>query len=214
MPATGEVEPSDNPRPSPPNSFWEESYDLPHWFVSDSPETDSSESSFLGSQASNNSTNQVGTPDSPVSPDASLSGSPATDTTTRIQAIAAIPEPPSITLDDIRAAQAKDDNLLPVMQALLDQTRPAHAYLRQFPEEARVLLAQWNSLVLQDGTLYRKFHYPDGTVNFLQIVLPAKLRRPFIERLHAELGHFGRTKHAMLSLIEPTFQVGDRIPDC
>jgi len=31
-------------------------------------------------------------------------------------------------------------------------------------------------------------------VNFLQIVLPAKLRRPFIERLHAELGHFGQTK--------------------
>ena len=31
-------------------------------------------------------------------------------------------------------------------------------------------------------------------VNFLQIVLPVKLRRPFIEQLHAKLGHFGRTK--------------------
>jgi len=56
------------------------------------------------------------------------------------------------------------------------------------------LLAQWDSLVLQDGTLYRKFHYPDGTVNFLQIILLAKLCHPFIERLHAKLGHFGRTK--------------------
>jgi len=126
--------------------------------------------------------------------DAPLSGSPATDTVTRVQAIAATPEPPSITLDDIRAAQAEDDNLLPVIQALLDQTQPVHADLRQFPEEARVLLAQWDSLVLQDGTLYRKFHYPDGTVNFLQIVLLAKLHRPFIERLHAAIGHFGRTK--------------------
>jgi len=188
MPATGQVQLSNKPRPSPPNSFWEESYDLPHWFVSDSPETDSSESSFLGSQASDNSINQVGTPDAP------LSGSSATDTATRIQAIAATPEPPSITLDDIRAAHADDDNLLPVIQALLDQTRPAHADLQQFPEEARVLLAEWDSLVLQDGTLYRKFHYPYGTLNFLQIVLMAKLRRPFIERLHAELGHFGQTK--------------------
>ena len=81
-----------------------------------------------------------------------------------------------------------------MIQALLDQKQPASADLRQYPEDARVLFAQWDSLVLQDGTLYRKFHYPDGTVNFLQIVLPTKLRRPFIERLHSELGHFGRTK--------------------
>jgi len=106
----------------------------------------------------------------------------------------ATPEPPSITLDNIRTVQAKDDNLLAVIEALLDQIRLAHADLRQFPEEARVLLAQWDSLVLQDGTLYRKFHYPDGTVDFLQIILLAKLHRPFADRLHAELGHFGRTK--------------------
>jgi len=116
------------------------------------------------------------------------------DTVTRVQAIAATPDPPPITLDDIRAAQAEDDNLLPVIQALLDQKQPVHTDLRQYPEEARVLLAQWDSLALQDGTLYRKFHFPDRTVNFLQIVLPVKLRRPFIERLHSELGHFGQTK--------------------
>jgi len=33
----------------------------------------------------------------------------------RVQAIAATPDPLSITLDDIRAAQADDDNLLPVI---------------------------------------------------------------------------------------------------
>jgi len=127
----------------------------------------------------------------PASPTPSSSDS---DTTLGVQAIAATPGPPPIALDDIRAAQAADDNLLPVIQALLDQKQPASADLRQYPEEARVLFAQWDSLVLQDGTLYRKFHYPDGTVNFLQIVLPTKLRRPFIEQLHSELGHFGRTK--------------------
>jgi len=84
-------------------------------------------------------------------------------------------------LDDIHTAQAADDNLLPVIQALLDQKRPAHADIRQYPEEARALFAQWDSLVIQDGILYRKFHYPDGTVNFHQVVLPVKLRRPFIE---------------------------------
>jgi len=47
----------------------------------------------------------------------------------RVQAIAATPDPPPITLDDIRAAQAADDNLLPVIQALLDQKQPASADL-------------------------------------------------------------------------------------
>jgi len=118
-----------------------------------------------------------------------------------------MPEPSPIMHDDIRAAQAADDNLLPIIQALLDRKQPAHADIRQYPEEARALLAQWDSLVLQDGILYRKFHYPDGTVNFHQIVLPVKLRRPLIERLHHELGHFGRTKTLQCHAV-PIFWVG------
>jgi len=146
----------------------------------------------------------------PASPTPSSSDN---NTTWRVQAIAATPDPPPNTLDEIRAAQAADDNLLPVIQALLEQKQPASADLRQYPEEARVLFPQWDSLVLQDGTLYRKFHYPDGTVNFLQIILPTKLRRPFIERLHSELGHFGRTKTALPCLAVPIFPVGAHIQD-
>ena len=47
----------------------------------------------------------------------------------------ATPDLPSITFDDIRAAQAEDDNLLPVIQALLDEKQSAHADLRQYPED-------------------------------------------------------------------------------
>jgi len=56
------------------------------------------------------------------------------------------------------------------------------------------LLSQWDSLILQEGVLHWKFHYPDGSTNFLQIILPAKLRHWYIEWLHADLGHFGQTK--------------------
>ena len=45
--------------------------------------------------------------------------------------------------------------------------------------------------------MYRRYHYPDGTTRYLQVVLPAKLRRPYVERLHADLGHFGRAKTCM-----------------
>ena len=34
---------------------------------------------------------------------------------------------------------------------------------------------------------------PDGSVDLLRIVLPLKLRRSYVERLHADTGHFGQT---------------------
>jgi len=192
---TGQIQQMDSLPLTPPKSFWEVSYDLPQWFTSDTSTVDTpAPSSFLGSPTSSISTNQAEGSVSPVMPATPMPDSSTNDAAMRVQAITAMPEPPSIMLNDIRTAQAADDNLLPVTQALLDQKRPAHADIRQYPEEARALLAQWDSLVIQDGILYRKFHYPDGTVNFLQIVLPVKLRRPFIERLHSERGHFGRTK--------------------
>jgi len=194
--ATGQVPPVDTSRPlAPTNSFWDESYDLPQWFTSNASEVGTPTSSSLLNSTSpsiaGDQADELANPVVPASPTLDPSDS---DTVMRVQAVAATPDPPPITLDDIRTAQAADDNLLPVIQALLDQKQPASADLRQYLEEARVLFAQWDSLVLQDGTLYRKFHYPDGTVNFLQIVLQTKLRRPLIERLHSELGHFGRTK--------------------
>ena len=146
------------------NSFWEESYDLPQWFTSNAPEveppTSSSPLNSTSPSIANDRVDESANPAVPASPTLDPSDS---DTVKRVQAIAAMPDPPPIMLDEIRAAQAADDNLLPVIQALLDQKQPASADLRQYPEDARVLFAQWDSLVLQDGTLYRKFHYPDGT---------------------------------------------------
>ena len=58
--ATGQIQQMDSPPPTPPKSFWEESYDLPQWFTLD---TSTAEmlvpSSFLGSLPSSISTNQA-----------------------------------------------------------------------------------------------------------------------------------------------------------
>jgi len=97
-------------------------------------------------------------------------------------------------LEDIREAQAADDSFQPVIQALMDGVKPPQESLRDYLEEARILFAQWDSLVLEDSVLYSRYHYPHGTTRYLQVVLPAKLRCPYIERLHADLGHFGKTK--------------------
>ena len=52
--------------------------------------------------------------------------------------------------------------------------------------------------MLEDNVLYRRYHYPDGTSKYLQVILPGKLRRSYIERMHADLGHFGRTKTCLV----------------
>ena len=152
--ATGQVQLVDTSRPlAPSNSFWDESYDLPQWFTSSAPDVDTpTSSSLLDSSSSSNATDRVDesadltVPASPIPASPTLDSSDS-DTVVRVQAVAATPDPPPITIDDIRTAQAADDNLLPVIQALLDQKQPASADLRQYPEETRVLFAQWLSLI-------------------------------------------------------------------
>jgi len=119
---------------------------------------------------------------------------PSADVTAQANVLSVSTELPSLSLEGIRDAQATDDNIQPVIKALTDRVKPPHDSLRDYPEEACILLAQWNSLVLEDDVLYRRYHYPDGTTKYLQVVIPTALRHPYVERLHADIGHFGRTK--------------------
>ena len=104
----------------------------------------------------------------------------------------------TVTAQDISLAQAADDCIKPVLQLLESgANQPTGFELRKYPEESRILFAQWDSLLLQNDILYRKFQHADGNTNFLQVILPVSLRHPFVERLHADLGHCGQTKTAM-----------------
>jgi len=47
---------------------------------------------------------------------------------------------------------------------------------------------------LQNDLLYRKYCHPDGGTKHLQLVLPGKICRQYVDRLHTDLGHFGETK--------------------
>jgi len=136
---------------------------------------------------------QLEVPVLPVSTEEAIHASPPNDVTARAQVLGITAEPASITLDDIREAQSVDDNLQPVIQALIAKVKPKGS-LREHPEEARILFSQWDSLVLEDDVLYRRYHYADGTTKYLQVILPSKLKRSYIERMQTDLGHFGRTK--------------------
>jgi len=120
----------------------------------------------------------------PVLPSDATHTSPTNDVTARTHVFSVTTEPASLSLEDIREAQAADDSLQPVIQALADGVKPPQDGLRDYPEEARILFAQWDSLVLEDSVLYRRYHYPNGTTRYPQVVLPVKLRRPYIECMH------------------------------
>ena len=107
-------------------------------------------------------------------------------------------KPSSLSLDEIREAQSADDNLQPVIQALVDGVKQPQGGLCNYPEEARILFSQWDSLVLEESIWYRRYLYPDSTTRYLQVVLPIKLRRLYVKCLHAHLGHFGRAKTCMV----------------
>ena len=99
----------------------------------------------------------------------------------------------SFAHDELRAAQAADDGLSAVIAYRKDGNQPGKEEVRTLPE-ARELLLQWESLLVEDDILYRKFQHLDGATKYTQLVLPGKLRCDYIERLHADLGHFGKAK--------------------
>jgi len=120
--------------------------------------------------------------------------------------------PVPISFDEICEAQSADDSLQPVMQALKDLVKPPHLGIWEFPEDTRILLSQWDSVLLQYGIFYRKFHYLGGTANFLQIVLPTKIRCPYIKDLHTDT--LDGRRLAWQSFAALTFQDGDPLPAC
>jgi len=119
----------------------------------------------------------------PVSPDEVAHASPMNDVTTQAQVLGITAEPTSLSLDEIQEAQPIDDNLQLVIQALVNKVKPPQGSLCDYPEEAGTLFSQWDSLVLEEDILYRRYHYPDGTTKYLQMVLPVKLRCLYVERL-------------------------------
>jgi hypothetical protein len=90
-----------------------------------------------------------------------------------------------INTDAIIEAQQSDSHLRPVLEAVMKAgPRPPWTEVQSSPEDTRALWAQYKSLEMIDGILYRKFYQHNGTVERLQIVMPAKLRKPFLCQLH------------------------------
>lgn len=87
-----------------------------------------------------------------------------------------------ITLESIAAAQRDDENLRPLLNVT---SRPDWKDVQSSSEETRALWAQFDSLIMQNNVLYRKYYSSAGGVQHLQIVMPTALRKAFMTAVHS-----------------------------
>ena len=89
-----------------------------------------------------------------------------------------------------------DSDLSPVIQALKQEVRPAHADVVALSPASRYYWSIWDSLSLHDGCIYRTFNRRDGTGSHLQFLVPKSLQNDVLYQMHNTLisGHLGRKK--------------------
>jgi hypothetical protein len=102
-----------------------------------------------------------------------------------------------VDVDKWKEKQGEDDNMKSLIEALKDgEKRPEWAVVAPFGEETKTLWAQWDSLRLVDGIMYRVWEHPSASDETLQIVVPITLRKQIFDLLHDSKtgGHFGINK--------------------
>ena len=104
---------------------------------------------------------------------------------------------PVWSVADIQEAQREDSSIGPVVKWLKNsQDRPAKSDVALFSDATKLYWAQWASLRLKDGLVYRLWETPAGDSSVWQLLLPKKLRKEVLHQLHdtATSGHLGISK--------------------
>jgi transposase InsO family protein len=95
--------------------------------------------------------------------------------------------------------QQRDRHIAPILRWKIEGgPRPPWSAVAAASDETRTLHAQWQSLEVRDGILYRRFVDPNGVLKTLQVVVPSELRDAMVVEVHGGPmgGHFGRRRTA------------------
>ncbi|PIK44525.1 Retrovirus-related Pol polyprotein from transposon [Apostichopus japonicus] len=100
--------------------------------------------------------------------------------------------PPPWSLEDLKKYQRDDPDILPVLQGKETLKRPLWSEVSGGSRTLQQYWLQWESLVLKNDLLYRKFESQRGDKVWLQFVVPEVLRRKIWELAHSHplSGHF------------------------
>ena len=98
---------------------------------------------------------------------------------------------------EIRVKQLNDADIKPVIKWMEENVKkPPWEVIAPHSQTTKVYCAQWQSLKLTDGVLYRIWETPSGDATVLQLVLPKSMRHEVLQQLHntKTSGHLGVAK--------------------
>ena len=98
---------------------------------------------------------------------------------------------------EIRVKQLNDADIKPVIKWMEENVeKPPWEVIAPHSQTTKVYCAQWQSLKLTDGVLYRIWETPSGDATVVQLVLPKSMRHEVLQQLHnaKTSGHLGVAK--------------------
>ncbi|KAK3922116.1 Transposon Ty3-I Gag-Pol polyprotein [Frankliniella fusca] len=106
---------------------------------------------------------------------------------------------PDFSPTELRKEQLLDPDLMIIVMAVEDNKRPDFQEIVGCSPKTRSLWLQFNSLIVHNGLLYRKFEHPSGNIELekFQLILPSKFIRKVVIEHHenpATGNHFGAFK--------------------
>ena len=132
-----------------------------------------------------------------------------------------------LTPDQIRRDQRLDPDIMPIISGLIFNIRPSRQEIVGNGSVTRSLWHQFNSLILQDGILYRRFEHASGNPDLaiLQLILPEKHVQSTVEYYHGSPNagqHYGRDKTLALlkryfywpGIYEDVYNIVAQCPTC
>jgi len=108
------------------------------------------------------------------------------------------------SIKDIHDLQRSDPDIGPVCRWKLEGRQPSGDILSVSSMATRHYVLNWDTLVIVEGMLFRRFDREDGTGSFWQLVVPRCLQKVVLYQMHhsllSVLGHMGlkETKEKVL----------------
>ena len=114
--------------------------------------------------------------------------------------VVVVPPPPKLASDEVKASgglpdkwthdwlaeqQTADPDVGIVYRWLVNKVEPTRDVILPYSLEVKNYAAQWASLCLLDGVIYRRFERPNGGTLFHQLIVPRALRPDLLEMVHA-----------------------------
>jgi len=99
-------------------------------------------------------------------------------------------------LESWRKEQLEDATLVKIIRGKEEGQRPTRQEITSEGSSAKAYWLQWDSLLLRDGVLHKKWESPNLKINKFQLIVPQKKIKQILEEVHDSPsgGHFGVNK--------------------